>query len=301
VAAVAAALGWAYAPELRWLWDTWRDDPNYSHGYLVAPVAAVVFWRRGRAGARPTPPWQWGWLLLALALGARAYAHEHGRSWTAAVTLLPAVAALVLTLGGGGLFRRAWPALAFLVFMIPLPEQLNAALAQPLQSLATGASVAVLKLSGLWVIAEGNVIYVGDHPLSVAEACNGLSMMMCLLATVTATVLLVPMSAWMRWLVLLSAAPIALATNVMRIVATAWCVQRFGFEPGTRIAHDLAGWLMMPAALLIVGLELALLTWVFPEEEYQPQPMILGRPIHSRDKASRDRGEDGGRPRGADT
>ena len=126
-------------------------------------------------------------------------------------------------------------------------------LAQPLQTVATEASVAVMKLTGLWAIAEGNLIYLGSRPLEVAEACNGLSMMMSLMAVVVATLLLVPLSNWMRGLLFLSAAPVALASNVIRIVATAWCVHRLGVESGGRFAHDLAGWLMMPLALLLVG------------------------------------------------
>jgi exosortase len=278
-AVVAAVLAWAYAPELRWLWETWGRDPNYSHGYLVIPMAALVFWRRRGRGSTTTPPWQWGWLLLAVTLTARNYCHEQGHQWAETVTLLPALGALALTLGGWGLFRRAWPAIAYLLFMVPLPARLNALLAQPLQTLATDASTALLRLSGVWVIAEGNVIYVGRQPLNVADACNGLSMLMCLLATVAATVLLVPMSVWVRAVLVVSAVPIALASNVLRIAATAWCVQRLGAESGARIGHDLAGWLMMPMALLLVGLELGLLAWLVREEEVVLQPLLLGRPI----------------------
>ena len=50
-----------------------------------------------------------------------------------------------------------------------------------------------LGLTGLWVMPEGNVILVGNERLEVAVACNGLSMLMSLAATVAATASLVPM------------------------------------------------------------------------------------------------------------
>jgi len=290
-AVVTATLLWAYAAVFRWLWRTWLDDPNYSHGPLVIPVAALIAWRRWDGKEGPSPPWPWAWGLLAATLGVRAYAVEQGKQWAEAVTLLPVLGCLALTLGGGGLFRRIWPAIAFLVFMIPLTGNLDALLALPLQSLATGWSCAVLKLTGLWVIAEGNVIYVGRQPLEVATACNGLSMLMCLSATVVAAVLLVPMAVWVRVVLILSAAPIALASNVLRIAATAWCYHRFGPEVGGPVAHDGAGWLMMPAAVLLVLIELCLINWLVKVEEVEVPPTILGLPIRGNPK---DQGAPGG-------
>jgi exosortase len=293
VAVVSLVVVWAYGPVLRSLLDSWEHDPNYSHGYLVVPVALAIWWqRRHMPNVFATPPWQWGWLLLAIVLGARAFFYERGNLWAESITLLPALGCLVLTFGGWGLFQKAWPALAFLIFMIPLPARLNTILAQPLQTMATTASVALLKLSGLWVIAEGNVILVGKQPLEVAEACNGLSMLMCLAATVMATILLVPLSKGMRVVMVLSAVPIAMLSNVLRIAVTAWCYQRFGFQVGHRVAHDMAGWLMMPTALVLVGLELLILAWLFVEETSVTEPMLLGKPITSSKDRDR-RGIDG--------
>ncbi|MGE3822023.1 MAG: exosortase/archaeosortase family protein [Isosphaeraceae bacterium] len=279
---VGAVALWAYFPEFQWLWETWTSDPNYSHGFLVIPVAALIFWKQKVDPVRRDHPWQWGWVLLGLVLIARVVLYERGNRWAGAMTLLAALACLTLTLGGFRLLRRAAPALAYLIFMIPLPSSINDVVSQPLQSLATSASVALLRLTGLWVISEGNVIYLGKHPLAVAEACNGLSMMMSLGATAVAAVLLVPIAIWMRAVVLITVLPIALLSNVIRIVATGWSIHLLGPEKGGTIAHDAAGWLMMPLALALVALELAILHWLFVEEETAMQPMLLGKPILGR-------------------
>src|SRR5262249_5369826 len=159
------------------------------------------------------------------------------------------------------------PAIVFLVFLLPLPASVNGILSQPLQRLATAGSGVLLKLTGLWVVAEGNVILVGSDPLEVAAACNGLSMLMCLAATVVAMTILVSMDSWKRIVLLISIIPVALISNILRISATAWCYHLFGASMGGHFAHDAAGWLMMPVALILVGLELGLLSWLVGKSE----------------------------------
>jgi exosortase len=268
VLGVAVVLVWAYSSNLRELVWAWAQDPDYSHGFLVIPVALLIYWERRPgpdiAGA-PSP--RWGWVILGAALASRAYFFAGDYHWLEAATLLPAVAGLTLTYGGWPLLRRAWPAVAFLVFMLPLPPRVNSLLAQPLRQLATQCSCRLLRLTGLWVFAEGNVIVVGADRLEVADACNGLSMLMGLTATVAAAIVLIPMPVWKRVVLFASAVPIALFSNVVRISLTAWCVHWFGSDIGGKFAHDLAGWLMMPLALLFVGVELLCLSWLVEEEE----------------------------------
>jgi exosortase len=271
VAAVVVVLGWAYAPNLRSLLTTWNRDPNYSHGFLVIPVSLVIVWRRWVEAEPPAirPSW-WGWAGLVGMLVVRLFCYERGAEWTETATILPAIACLTLAAGGWSLLRRVWPAIAFLVFLLPLPSSVNGILAQPLQTVATVGSCALLKLTGLWVVAEGHVILVGSDQLEVAAACNGLSMLMCLAATVAAMTILVPMAPWKRVVLFLSIIPIALVSNILRISATAWCYHLFGARVGEHFAHDAAGWLMMPVALVLVGLELVLLSWLIVEVEELP-------------------------------
>jgi len=268
---VVVVLLWSYAPNLRSLVSTWNDDPNYSHGFLVIPVALVILWRRW-VETEPIeikPSW-WGWGLLGAVLVFRAMYYERGSDWSETATLLPVIACLTLTAGGWLLFRKVWPAIGFLVFLFPLPQSINGLLAQPLQSIATLGSATLLKLTGLWAVAEGNVILVGADPLEVAVACNGLSMLMCLAATVAAMTILVAMDPWKRIVLLISIIPVALVSNIIRITATAWCYYLFGPSVGGHFAHDAAGWLMMPVALVLVGLELGLLSWLVSSVEEVP-------------------------------
>jgi len=279
-------LAWAYWPNLQWLYGIWSDEPNYSHGFLVIPIALAIFWQRL---AETRFDWEasrvawWCWIPMVAILASRVYAYEHFSIWFENVTLVPAAACLILAVGGWSLLQRAWPAVVFLVFMLPLPQSANNSIALPLQQIATLGSVFVMQLTGLWTIAEGNVITLHDHAgalktLEVAKACNGLSMLMTLAATVTATIILIPLANWKRVVVLASAIPIALVTNIVRIVATGWCYYLIEGKDAEKIAHDWTGiLLMMPLALILVALELRLLSWL--AEEDQARDEDIERPI----------------------
>jgi exosortase len=188
------------------------------------------------------------------------------------------VAALVFTIGGGHLLRVLLPAVVFLGFMLPLPPSFNALLARPLQTVATDGSVALLQLIGVPVIAEGNVIITSETPLEVARACNGLSMMLSFVTLVVATVLLVPRPWPERIVLLLSAVPIAVLTNILRITVTAVAYRTLGAETADAYAHDYAGYAMMPVALALVWLELKVCSRLFVEvENVDPAAMIRRR------------------------
>ena len=291
--AAALVLALAYAPNLLELGRAWSEDENYQHGFLVIPIALFILWNRlvdipwtEPRGIGATP-W-WGWGLLAAILAVRAVAYEWSYQWVETATILPAIACLAWAFGGWPLLYRAWPAILFLVFMLPLPVSVNGLIALPLQRLAATGSYILLQLSGFWVIQQGNVLLLrtpfGMRPLDVALACSGLKMLMTLAATVTATIMLIPMPRWKRLTLLATAVPIALISNMIRIVTTGWCYYYIEGQTDLRLlsglhwAHDISGWLMMPLALILVGLELKLLSWLVPvttEAEEDDRKVIL--------------------------
>jgi exosortase len=273
----------AYLPNLRALMTIWRDDPSYSHGYLVIPIALYILWQRISDPQPKTTqqvvlaPW-WGWVLLVLILLVRASAYERGIEWLENATIIPAVVALTWSFGSWPLLHRVWPAIVFLIFLLPLPPRISNDVTLPLQLLAATSSRCLLQLTGMWVVQEGNVINLatshGIERLDVALACSGLRMLMTMAATVTATVILLPLPNWKRTVLLLSIVPIALVSNMARIVVTGWCYYLWAGEAAKHWAHDWAGWLMMPLALGLVGLELGIMSWLVPKETEDDKPVL---------------------------
>ncbi len=278
--AVVGAIVASYAPNIQNLIQVWSSDPNYSHGFLVAPIALAILWQRRDelSLSRLRPAW-WGWLIVVATLAVRAFLFERNELWLENTTLLPVLAGLTLAFGGWPLLRWALPGIGFLVFLLPIPPAINLIMAGPLQTLATIGSTRLLQsVMGLPVLAEGHVIYIGAAKLEVAQACNGLSMLLSFITLIAATTLLLARSRplWERVILLLSTVPIALISNILRIAATALAYHLLGVERGEALAHDLAGWAMMPVGLVLILLELKLLSWIIIEEdETEPAPMII--------------------------
>jgi exosortase/archaeosortase family protein len=78
-----------------------------------------------------------------------------------------------------------------------------------------------------------------------------------------------------RVALLISTIPIALISNILRITATAWAYHLLGAKQGEKIAHDTAGWAMMPIALALCWVELKILSWLIIEDEAAPQGLYL--------------------------
>jgi exosortase len=292
--AAALILALAYLPNFRDLKSTWSDDPNYTHGFLVIPIALFILWRRlSETQREPSSTWVpapwWGWIFLIVVLSLRAIAYERNSQWVETATLLPVIACLTWTFGSWPLLRKVWPAIVFLVFMLPLPPTINDLIALPLQRFAATGSCFLLQLSGLWAIQEGNVINLstpqGMAPLDVALACSGLRMLMTMAATITATIFLIPLPIWKRITLLVSAVPIALLSNMIRIVATGWCYYLVAGDWGRQMAHDWSGYLMMLVGMFLVGLELGILSWLVPVEGPQVDEKPIARPLTKEDLA----------------
>ena len=171
-------------------------------------------------------------------------------------------------IGGNRLLRWAGPAVAFVVFMYPLPSLVEHRLLPLLQKVAAVASTTVLQVMGLPVYRVGSHIEGLDLPLEVAEACSGLRMSTIFGAMTVAMVFLIQRPWWDKFIILLSAIPVALLVNMMRIIATALLYHQFSEHKGIQVfVHDWAGISMMPVAMGILWLELKVLSSLSVEEE----------------------------------
>ncbi|HEY2785220.1 MAG TPA: exosortase/archaeosortase family protein [Fimbriiglobus sp.] len=251
--------GWAFWPTLQFLFGKWVNDPQYSHGFLVPLFAGYYLWRS--AGESPT-----GWFsaprpmtaagVLAFAAVCRGIAGAILFHQLDALAMLLSLAALTLAVGGAALFKRTAPAILFLGFMIPLPYELERNVGGPLRIAATASSTFLLQTLGQPAVSEGNVILLDEHKLEVADACNGLKMLVTFAAFSVGAVLLARRSWFEKAMLLLGIVPVAIVTNVLRITATGIA---FTFDPNKsamHTLHDAFGWLMMPVGLGLLACEL---------------------------------------------
>jgi exosortase len=266
LAGLAALTAWAYWPTFTQLVHLWNTDDGYSHGYLVPAFALWLLWFR-RDGFptiwRPRPIL--GLTIVALALALRTLAALRFNLWPEHISLIPYLLGIALAFGGWPLVRYAGAAICFLAFMVKLPYRVEVSLGAPLQQLATTVSTFILQTIGLPAIAEGNTIHIREATLEVVQACSGLKMLMTFLAFSAAACLVVKKPLGDKLAILASAAPIAIAVNVIRIVTTGVLHLNISSAAAFSFFHDMAGWFMMPLALVFLGVELWILKHLIVE------------------------------------
>lgn len=284
---IAAAAGAVLLALLYWLLPGDKNVPTMV-GFLLAAMygagagllvfLAVDLFRGREHGEETFSEWSWWamgmlavWLVMRLLSGYLTYQFPDNYS------ILPLMLGLALFVGGWRVLHWAWPSIVFLFFMIPLPGPVATRLRDPLQTISAWLSVGVIQTIGVPAYRLENMIKLPSQDLEVAEACSGLRMTMLFFAVCTGAAFVMRRPLWERIVVVVSAVPIAVLSNVVRVSVTAGCHEYVSAEWGQRI-HDAAGLFMMPVGLLMLFAELTLLSKLFVEPE-EEGPLALGGPL----------------------
>ena len=266
---------WSHWPDLVELWGLWQRSDEYSSGLLVPFLTVYVLWSRRRDIAKcPIKPCLWGVLALVVAQAFRFFGLFFMYGSATRLSIALTIGALVLLLFGWQLARKVATVLLFLCLMLPWPNQVQAAVAQPLQRWATSSAVFCLEIVGYEVAQEGNIIYIGDASVAVAEACNGLRMLTAFLVISGLVALLVRRALWEKMIVLASSLPVALLCNTLRLAITAVFFTVLEGEQWEKVFHDFGGYAMMPLALAAIVGELWLLAKLTTLPEQTPARII---------------------------
>ncbi len=261
---------WSYWPALLAMVGHWTNDPQYSHGYLVPVFSVVLLWmRRGSFTSGFEPSW-WGVPVLVSGVLLRIGAAYFYYDWFDGISLLICLWGTVLLVGGWKAASWSWPAIAYLIFMIPMPYSIEVALRGPLRAIGTNASTFLMQTIGLPALAEGNIIVVNDARIGVEEACSGLNMLVVFVALSTAVAMVINRPLWERLVVVASSVVIAILVNVIRITATGILHVTVNSKVADFVFHDLAGYLMPLVAMLFLWCELKFLSHLFTTEDHRP-------------------------------
>ncbi|MGA8939405.1 MAG: exosortase/archaeosortase family protein [Acidobacteriaceae bacterium] len=228
----------------------WYTNPDFSHGFLVAPFAAFLLWDK-RKVLRNTPilqTWSGIWLVVAaiFVLFLGVYGAELFLSRLSLVMLLGGV---VWTIFGRTFLREVRFAILVLLLAIPIPAVIFNQVTFPLQLFASRMASAILPLFGVPVLRDGNIIQLPALQLEVAEACSGIRSLMSLFAVAIFYGYFLEHSTWRRVVLALAALPIAVFANAARIVGTGLCVQYWNPDKAVGFFHEFSGWLMFLVSL----------------------------------------------------
>jgi len=261
VVAVAAAvvLILLFQNTLKYLSGVWHQE-EYSHGFLVPMISGFLLWQRRTRFERVE--FRGSWLGVAIA-GTGLAIYLVGA--VASITTVDTYAFVIVLMGmalallGREAFKIALVPLALLFLMNPIPNFFYYNLSAELQLLSSQIGVAFMRLCGVSVFLEGNVIDLGTYKLQVAEACSGLRYLFPLMTLGVIVAYLFKARTWMRWCVFLSTVPITVLMNSVRIGVIGVLVDRFGIAQAEGFLHYFEGWVVFMACLAVLLAECGLL------------------------------------------
>lgn len=264
-AAAVVSLVVLYREVLTRLVRDWTNDGNYSHGFLIVPLAAYFVWeRRARIAATVAAPSVWGLAVVGVSLGVLLVGLLGAELFLTRVSLLGVLAGGVLfVLGWAHLRVLAFP-LAFLLLMIPIPAILFNQIALPLQLLASRVGETTLHAFNVPVLREGNVIILAHTTLEVAEACSGIRSLISLLTLGIIYGYFSDPRAGVRVALALATIPIAIVTNGARVAGTGLAAHYYGPKAAEGFFHDFSGWALFVVAFAIMFVALRIISRVVP-------------------------------------
>lgn len=241
-----------------------RALEDWGHAYIIPLISMYLIRQREREIVALSPRQFWPGLVPML-LGIMSYFYcvvAVKNHMLQGLSLVLTVYGTVLLLLGPAIARVLFVPIGYLAFGITISEAIMNNITFRLQLVASRMSELALTiigpLLGFTVQAEGNSIEIitssgVSHPLTIAEACAGLRMLIAFLALGVAVALVACRHWWQRIALVLLAAPVALLMNAVRVTVlgllTLWNPDLAAGE-----AHTLIGTiLLVPALLLYMG------------------------------------------------
>jgi exosortase len=269
-----------YWPILTRLVQDWAQDDNYSHGFLIVPLALYFVWeRRGRLKSLPPAPTAFGLVVVFLGLGLLLAGQLGAELFLTRISIVIVAAGIVLFLLGWRACRVVAFPLAFLLLMIPIPAIIFNQVAFPLQLMASRMGEMILAVFGIPVLREGNLIVLAHTTLEVAEACSGIRSLISLLTLGIVYGYFIDPRGGVRAAIALSTVPIAILTNGARVAGTGLATQYYGAEAALGFFHTFSGWIVFAAAfVMLFGLSYVLVR-IAPRRRLQstvPVPQRAG-------------------------
>lgn len=244
----------AFSGPLAELVNRWTRQEEYGHGFLIPLITLWLLWSRREMLAQSIgkPTWA-GPAVVLLAIGLHVLAELSAIYFISQLAFILLLIGLVLACGGLPLLSATILPISLLVFAIPPPYFVESLLTWRLQLVSSELGVLLIRAFHIPVFLEGNVIDLGNYKVQVVEACSGLRYLYPLLCISFLTAYLFRAPLWQRAIVFLSAVPITIVMNSLRIGLVAILVNSFGTQMADGAIHFFEGWVifLLCAAILL--------------------------------------------------
>lgn len=242
-------------------------DSYYSHGYMVPFVSAYLVWRKRKELAALQPQGSlWGLPLIVLGLFIHIVSYFLKINFTSYASFLVVLFGIILFLGGWKIIRVLLFPLIFLIFMIPLPRVVILGISFEMKLFASEISSWLINLIGIETSVSGSRIFYPGGFLLVGDPCSGLRSLISFLALGTVVVQLTSGNFWKKGVLFASVIPIALFSNVVRIVVLTLASYIYGSQIADGFFHDFMGIMVFVIGFIsLIALMNILKCHLFPE------------------------------------
>lgn len=252
-AIVFAAVLLVYWSVLAGLIAAWSTDDNYSHGFFIVPLAVYFAWeRRQKIASTPIRPSALGLVVVAGSLFLLVAGLLGAELFLSRVSILGTLAGAVLFLYGWPMLRVLSFPLAFMLLMVPLPAIIFNKIAFPLQLLASHVGEKTISAMDIPILREGNVLILANATLEVAEACSGIRSLVSLFTLGIVFGYFVDRRPWVRATIALSAIPVAIMANGLRVASAGVAAHYMGKAGVEGLFHEFSGWVVFVLAFVMM-------------------------------------------------
>jgi len=240
--------------------EIWSVKEEYGYGYLIPFITIFLIWQKAEPLVRKE--FRGAWTGTAVTLFGIAFYFLGELSALYIIVqyaFVIVIAGLFFSFLGWQAFKLVWAPLLLLIFMIPLPNFLYQGLSAQLQLISSELGVMVIRLMGISVFLEGNVIDLGSFKLQVVEACSGLRYLFPLATLAFLASYLYKGELWKKAVIFLSSVPITVLMNSFRIGMIGVLVEYGGISMAQGFLHYFEGWVIFMVCLAILVAEMWLL------------------------------------------
>lgn len=254
---VIVAFGPVFLGYARLDWRAHALAGSYTHAWLALPVLLWLLWSASRQPAmfepRVTTRWP-GYLLLAVGVALKVHGELLGYNVLRGMSLIPIALGVVGVLYSRRTVRALLFPIAFLVFIVPLPNFVIDAATVPLRGLSAGVVSESLAAAGYPVERAGLTLQLttpegGRREVFIDEGCSGIRSIVALLALGALFLHLQPIPpGWKVGLFLLLPA-LAVVGNLIRVGVATLVAYHVGTEAAEGFFHGASGLILFLVAI----------------------------------------------------
>lgn len=242
----------SYYPSLGLLAQKWLASDDYTHAFFIVPVIVYIIWQKRESLANNNGGSLIALFCVVLAVCFYLFTLQiQVPSFIFLATVLSIITGLIY-LGGIGVLKELAIPILLLFLIIPIPNQILSMLTATLQLRISEISEILIRLFGVPMFREGNVLYIEKITFQVVEACSGIRS---LLSMTTLSILigyftLTKVSSSV--LLLLFSIPVAILINIIRVLVLVLAYYFFQFDLSVGVSHTLTGLVLFIFGLVLL-------------------------------------------------